>query len=581
MPTLLPTKVWSIIPPQLELQRRLSDALGVSLFMAQLLINRGIHDREQGHRFLAHDITHMHDPFLLTDMDKAVARIHAARQRRERILIYGDYDVDGITSIAVLQRALEKMGLEVVHHIPHRIHDGYGLNRSVGKLARDKKATVFISVDCGITAVHEVEILNKAGIDVIVIDHHEPRPGMLPPALAVIDPKRHDCCYPFKDLAAVGLVMKFVQALQGCFDPDALDLVALGTIADVVPMLGENRIIVQHGLEQIAQTHNAGLAALMEITKIKGKPMHPFMVGFILGPRLNATGRMDTARRSLELLLSNDRVAALEMARALEQFNVRRQKIQRTMTEEAMDLVEREVNFKDDQVIVVSKAGWHKGVLGIVASRLAEKFWRPAVVISLEEGVGHASARSVEGFHLNEALSHCSSLLEEFGGHKLAAGLTIRAENIDLFRRQVNQFAQEVMAVQGLVPTLMVDGEIPLSATQSGLAVELNRLEPFGEGNPAPVFYTKNLRLKGRPVRRARDTLKFWVTDGQRMVPVVGFGMGKYCEALAAQQYIDIAYQLTIDHWQGVESVQLKLKDIRSSAVREEDCLSAEIEGRV
>jgi len=564
MPLITASKTWNIPPPNLDLGRRLAQEIGVSPILAQILINRGIKNKKQGQDFLEMSLKRLHDPFQLKDMDLAVDRIRKARQKKERILIYGDYDVDGITSIALLQNTLIRLGHEVVHYIPHRIHDGYGLNQSVGKIARDRQAKLFISVDCGISAIREVDILNKAGVDVIVIDHHEPTGEQLPQAVAVVDPKRRDCTYPFKELAAVGLVMKLCQALEGVFVEDNLDLVALGTIADVVPLIGENRAIVKQGLRHIAQTTKVGLSALMEITKLSGKKIRPSTVGFILGPRLNATGRMDTAKRSLELLMSTDWQDALRLAAELDQFNQRRQKIQRSMINSAVDLVEKEVNFKEHRVIVVSQPGWHKGVLGIVASRIAEKYSRPAIVISLDAGIGSASARSVEGFHLVEALEHCASLLVEFGGHRLAAGLTIEEANIELFKKHINDFAKKIFPAAGLETAIEIDCEIPLRTAQDGLFQELALLEPYGEGNRVPLFCTCGLEVKGPPQVRARDTLKFWVTDGQTVLPVVGFGMGRYADMLAPAAKVDIVYQIDLNEWNGISSIQLKLKDIRS-----------------
>lgn len=565
MSRLVSSKLWKIREAAPGLQSALALGLNISPVMAQLLINRGVSDIGQAECFLSCALSKLHDPFLLKDMDKAVARLKEAQKRRERVLIYGDYDVDGITSIALLNRTLEELGLEVVHHIPHRIDDGYGLNLAVSDIVKEKGAALIICVDCGITAAKEVDMLNKAGVDVIIIDHHEPGSAGLPSALAIIDPKRKDCRYPFKDLAAVGLVLKFVQALTGRIDEDMLDLVTLGTVADVVPLTGENRIIVKNGLDKIARTKNVGLAALLEVTKIKGKKVQPHTVGFILGPRLNATGRMDSAHRSLDLLLSCDQQDAMKLALALDHFNAHRQKIQRIMIEDAIALVEQEINFKEHKVIVVSKAGWHRGVLGIVAARVAEKYSRPAIVISLTDGLGSASARSIENFHLYEALSHCSEFLEEFGGHRLAAGLTIKEENIDGFKVRINAFANSIMQVQDFMPSLVVDCELPLSAAQNGLIDELDMLEPYGEGNPVPIFCSKNVVIKSQPVLRAKDTIKFWVTDGRSTVAVVGFGMGRYCETLTPGQAVDILYQLTLDEWNGMSSVQLKLKDIKTS----------------
>jgi len=557
-------KIWKIRSPNPQLQVKLSDALGVHPVIAQLLINRGVTDSSQAKIFLSSNIADLHDPFLLKDMDKAVARIKLAQQNREKVLVHGDYDVDGVTSTAILHKALTKLGLEVINYIPHRVHDGYGLNENVVTVAQTKKVSLLIAVDCGVTANRQVELLNKAGIDVIVIDHHEPSEEGIPAAVAVVDPKRKDCSYPFKHLAAVGLVAKLTHALFGEMQVEDLDLVALGTIADVVQLTGENRIIVKAGLPRISATTNKGLSALMEVARIKDKKMRPYHAGFILGPRLNATGRMDSAQKSLDLLLSETDGEAEELAQFLETTNGERQRLQREIIEDAISLVEREVNFRDHKVIVLSKAGWHKGVLGIVASRLAETYYRPAIVISLQDGVGTASARSIEGFHLHEALASCAPMLENFGGHKLAAGLTIREENVDRFRAAINDFAQDILEVRDLMPSLDIDLEVPLSGVSLDLVSLIDDLEPYGEGNPEPVFCSRQLTVKSKPMVMGKETLKFWVTDGNVALSAVGFGMSKYKDLVVMNQKIDLAYQLMVDDWNKAPTLGLKIKDIRS-----------------
>lgn len=556
-------KTWKIRTPNPQLQVLLSDALDIPPLMAQILINRGVSLPDEGKMFLSSELKDLYDPFLLKDMDKAVSRILHAQEKKERVLIYGDYDVDGVTSTALLHNALKRLGISVVNYIPHRIHDGYGLHDHVADVVKEKKAGLLIAVDCGITANRQVDRLNEAGIDVIILDHHEPSEEAIPAALAVIDPKRKDCPYPFKNLAAVGLVAKLTHALFGKIQEEDLDLVALGTIADVVSLQSENRIFVKVGLPRITHTRNKGLAALIDVSRIKDKKMRPYHAGFILGPRLNASGRMNSAQKSLDLLLSDDDTEAYDLARFLENTNAERQKLQRDIIEDALELVEREVNFRDHRVIVVGKEGWHKGVLGIVASRLAETYYRPAIVISLKDGVGTASARSIEGFHLHEALTSCAQMLETFGGHRLAAGLTIRAENIERFRQAINDFAQEMIIVSDLAPSLEIDLEMPFSQLSLDWVEKLNALEPYGEGNPEPVFCSRQLIVKSRPQILSKETIKFWVTDGQSTLPVVGFGMSRFKEILNLNQQVDLAYQVGIDDWNKAPAVQLKLKDVR------------------
>ncbi|MFA5088250.1 MAG: single-stranded-DNA-specific exonuclease RecJ, partial [Candidatus Omnitrophota bacterium] len=443
--------------------------------------------------------------------------------------------------------------------------DGYGLNHEVGSLAKEINVSLLIAVDCGIGANSEVESLNNLGIDVIIVDHHLPSEGPLPKAVAIVNPKRADCGYPFKHLAAVGLVAKLTQALFGEIMEDELDLVAIGTIADVVPLRGENRIFVQNGLPRINQTKNKGLLALLDVAKIKSKKILPRYVGFIIGPRINATGRMDSAQKSLDLLLSKDGEQAYALANFLEKLNTDRQKIQEEIVQEAMSVVEREINFKEHKVIVINKKGWHIGVLGIVASRIAETYYRPTVVVSVNDGVGTASARSIPGFHLYEALTYCAETLESYGGHQGAAGLTIQEDKIDSFRDMINQYASDKVDGDYLKPSLELDCEVPLSLLDLDLVEIIDTMEPYGEGNPPPYFYTRNLIVKSQPSVLGKDTLKFWVSDGSRTISVVGFKMGKYREFVNLGQRVDLAYQLAIDDWNKAPTVQLKLKDMKLS----------------
>lgn len=565
MPTVLTQKFWQVRNPDPQLQVLLSNSLKISPLIAQVLVNRGIASAGEGEEFLSADLKYLHDPFLLKDMDVAIKRIHLAKERGEKVLVFGDYDVDGVTSSALLHKILKELGIAVTNHIPHRMADGYGLNESIGQVAKEAGIKLLISVDCGITAIREVELLNQLGIDVIIIDHHEPPAEGLPNAVAVIDPKRKDCPYPFKHLASVGLVAKFAQALWGRVPEELFDLIALGTIADVVPLRGENRVFVKKGLPKLSETKNHGLSALIDSAKIRGKKFRPYYVGFILGPRINATGRMDSAQKSLDLLLAQDATIARQLAQELENLNSERQRLQRDVVEEAMQMIEQEVNFKDHKVIVLHKEGWHKGVLGIVASRVAETYYRPTIVISLDGGIGTASCRSIEGFHLHDALSHCSDILDAFGGHKLAAGLTIREEKIEIFKQKINEFARDILEIRNMIPTVTIDCEVPLSSLSLQVAQTIESLEPYGEGNSAPIFSSRQLVVKSPAMVLGKDTLKFWVTDGQTSVSVVGFGMAKYGDFLYPGLQVDLAYELTIDDWNKAPTVQLKLKDIRPS----------------
>ena len=557
------TKRWNIQTQDPQLQKNISDALGIHPIISQLLINRKIFSVSQAKMFLLADMVSLHNPFLLTDMDRAVDRIKLAQIQSEKILIYGDYDVDGVTSSALLRRLLNHLGIQTINYIPHRMDEGYGLNQEVAEFAKSQGVHLLITVDCGINAFAPIEAINAAGIDVIVIDHHEPDGDKLPKALAVIDPKRPDCLYPFKNLSAVGLVAKLMQAILGKIPLEDLDLVALGTVADVVPLTGENRIFVKNGLPYIERTNKPGLQALLEVAKIAGKKMKPYYIGFILGPRLNAAGRMDSATVSLDLLLSDNPSDAHALACSLEAHNLTRQKMQLEVVEEAFAMIESDQVLKAQDIIVVHKQGWHKGVLGIVASRIVDKYYRPTVVISVEDGIGTGSARSIDGFHLHEALTSCAVLLENYGGHKRAAGLRLKHDNIESFRQAINDFAQQSLPQEKFVPTLEIDCEIPLSVIDMDFMEIISSMEPHGEGNPSPVFCSRALIVKSPPSLMGRDTIKFWVSDGVNTISAVGFGMGSYKDMVKLGAQVDLAYTLGIDDWNKAPCVQLMLKDIK------------------
>ena len=556
-------KKWKLRPRQPELLALLSDTKSIPPIIAHLLINRGVIDPAVADGFLNPKLEHLHDPFLLDGMDRAVARIKKARDCGEKVMIYGDYDVDGVTGTAVLSRLMKKFGVRAQTYIPHRMEEGYGLNFEIVSLAKGEGVTLLITVDCGITSCGEVEELARNGIETIIIDHHEPDGDHIPDAVAVIDPKKPGDNYPFRDLAGVGLAAKVAHALLGKFPVEDLDLITLGTIADVVPLLGENRVIAKLGLPMISTSAKEGLRALIETARIKGKDVTPYSVGFVLGPRLNAAGRMGTANTSLDLLLSEDIVSATALAQALEVHNRERQRLQASLVEEAMAIIAADPAFADEPVIVVHKEGWHRGVLGIAASKIADKFSRPAIVIAMEDGMGVGSARSVEGFHLNEALAYCSEVLEEFGGHRRAAGLRVKDEQVVAFRSRINLFAKDILAARDLTPVLDIDLELPLLQVSMDLVRLVEKLGPHGEGNPAPVFATRRLMVKSRPQMMGKDTIKFWVTDGRATFSAVGFGMASDNVDLRIGQAIDLAYALGIDDWNKPAQVQLMIKDIR------------------
>ena len=545
-----------------SLQKRLSSELGISKILAQILINRGLSCAKDAQSFLDASLKCLLDPYQFPDMHKATTRIKQAVSHKEKIMIFGDYDVDGLTALALLKNTFKKMGLDVEHYLPHRIKEGYGLSRDIARIAREKNIKLLITVDCGTSNHKEVEELQRHNIDVIITDHHEPSGIDLPVATSIINPKVKGCSYKYKHLAGVGVAYKLCQALTGSTLNEDLDLVSLGTIADVVPLTGENRVIVKEGLKQLPQTKRPGLVALMESSRVRKDKFTSTSVSFILGPRINASGRMDTSETSLNLLLSENREEAEKLAKILEEHNRARQKIESKIMEEAEDIINREVNFKEHKVIVIAKENWHRGVLGIVASKLADRFYRPTIVISIDQGLCKGSGRSIKNFHLFSALVECKDFLNSFGGHAHAAGLVIAPEKIEDFRKSINRLAQEKLSLEDLLPSLEIDMELSLSDLNERVVTELEALEPFGEGNPEPLFCSRNLKLKGEALSLGRETLKFWVSDGKVAFQAIGFGLAGLKETLLNSAGFDLIYTPRIDTWQDNSSIILEIRDI-------------------
>ncbi|MFA5286902.1 MAG: single-stranded-DNA-specific exonuclease RecJ [Candidatus Omnitrophota bacterium] len=543
-------------------QEKISKDLGISKVLAQILINRGITDSAQAEKFINASLKEMHDPFSFRDMAKVVERIKRAGEKREKAMIFGDYDVDGITSVAILKNNLDKLGINAGYYLPHRVKEGYGLPKNILKIAQDGKVNLVITADCGTSNSREIEDLKRHNIDTIITDHHEPSTQDLPSAIGIINPKVKNSTYKYRELAGVGVAYKLCQALTQSKLIDELDLVTLGTIADVVPLTGENRVFVKEGLKAFSQTKRPGLKAMIENAGIKKKKFTPTFVSFILGPRLNAAGRMDSADTSLKLLMTCDEKQAQELAVILEQHNRARQRIEAKILEEAEAIINKDVNFKKHKVIVVAKEDWHQGVLGIVASKLADRFYRPAIVISLNEDICKGSGRSIKNFHLFHALGECSEFLNVFGGHAHAVGLTITRESIDGFRDSINRLAHDRLCFEDLLPSLEVDMELSLADLDEKTVTELEKLEPFGMGNREPLFYTRGLKLKGEPQSLARETIKFFVTDGVNIHQVIGFGMAGLKMSLKQADTLDLVYNARIDNWGDEPSVILEAKDI-------------------
>ena len=558
-------KIWRIKSSDPSLQKTISSELKVSNVTAQLMANRGITDLKSASDFMGCSLASCHDPLLMKDMEKAVLRIRKAIQAKEKILIYGDYDVDGMTSVAMVYSALKGLGADAAYYIPNRLEEGYGLNTGAIKRAQRDGVSLIITVDCGITSFKEIEYARTAHIDVIITDHHEILEGRIPPAHAVINPLQQDCHYPFKHLAGVGIAYKLVKALYdgtSFFAEDFLDLVSLGTVADIAPLLGENRILTKHGLGELNRRGRTGLKALMEVSGLSGKDISSGHIGFVLGPRINAMGRVGSPQKAIDLLLSEDGDDALKLAKVLNTENRNRQKIEARICEEAMAKVEREVNFKHHRVIVLASENWHPGVIGIVASRVSNRFYRPAIMISLDGKFGKGSGRSIEHFHLFEYLLRCKDHLIGFGGHEAACGITIEKDNIDAFREKINEEAAKDVQETVFSPKIDIDMDIPLNTLSEDVINEIESLSPFGTENPRPVLSSHNLTIKDGPRQIGKNGFKIWVTDGHITCEAVTFGRNKL-DAPRTGASVDLAYTPSINDWQGVRSIQLELCDIK------------------
>jgi len=562
-------KKWKIKNPDITKQGFLSDSLGISGIMAQLLVNRGISGIDQARTFLSGDVSELYNPFLMEGMHEAVHRLKKAIDKKEKILIHGDYDVDGITSIAVMVFTLRGLGLEPLYYIPDRLTEGYGLSSGGVEEAIKTGARLVLTVDCGISSRKEVETLNSHNIDVIITDHHEV-PDVLPPAYAIINPLQKDCAYPDKNLSGVSVAFKLCEALCSEYNVKNawryIDLVSMGTVSDVAPLIGENRILVKEGLKLLKNGGaNRGLKALIEASGIKNREPGSFEIGFILGPRINAAGRLGSAREAVELLLADDDDKARHLAVKLNKSNRERQKIEGMTLKEALSKVDREINFKEHKIIVLHKEEWHTGVIGIVASRVSDRYYRPCILISTKDGIGRGSGRSIENFHLFDALSGCGDFLKEYGGHKYACGLTILEENLSKFTKSINEIANTVLTPEDLVPCLDIDMEIPLGSMDENVVEGINGLQPFGESNPEPVFCSSNLKLARPAVIIKGEHVKLWVSDGNKTLEAIGFGLARDKDIgsiVKKSQALDMAYTVSFNNWQGMRSIQLKIKDI-------------------
>jgi len=556
----------------------LAAAVGVSPIVARLLVNRGVATASAAQRFLAPELGHLHEPGLLPDIDKAVERIRRAVGAGEKILIYGDYDADGVTAISLLVLLLRELHVEPEVYIPHRVDEGYGLHRDAIEAAAADGVTLIVTVDCGISAVAEIERARELGIDVVVTDHHEPG-RTVPRAAAVVDPKLTGCLYPYRELAGVGVAFKLAWALAQTFSPgkrvtpafrqfllDAMSLVAIGTVADVVPLTGENRVFVCYGLEALRQSTSPGIAALVRQAGVGGKRLKPRDVSFKLGPRLNAAGRLGEADVCVELLTCESPERAAEIATLLDEKNRQRRQVQDDILLAARQELGEPAEWADRRAIVLAAPGWHAGVLGVVASRLVEEFHRPTVLLSIDGDEARGSARSVPGLNLFEAIEACEPLLRNYGGHSGAAGVTLAAERLEEFREQFEQQVRGRLGAEEPREIVEIEAEVALAAVGRALVDELDRLAPYGEGNPPPVLVCPGVAVAGQPQPMGREGqhIAFYVRQGEASLRVVGFGMGGLYEELAQGGVgCDIAFTPYVSHFRGSEEVELRLCDLR------------------
>ncbi|MFN2576954.1 MAG: single-stranded-DNA-specific exonuclease RecJ [Pyrinomonadaceae bacterium] len=552
---------------------QLAAVLGVPTIVADLLIARGYDDAESARSFLNPGLDHLHDPFLMRGMSEAVGRLGQAIDSKEPVLIYGDYDVDGTTGTAVLLRALRMLGATAGYHVPHRFTEGYGIRQEVLEKAAGEGYKLVVSVDCGITAHEPLHWARANGLDIIVTDHHLPdKDEGAPPALAVLNPNQRGCEYPDKNLAGVGVAFKLIQALfcrrgREAQAPGFLKMVAIGTVADVAKLIGENRAIVALGLSDLPRAKNHGLRALIEIAGCGDDgEMTAYDLGFRIGPRINAAGRMDAARAVVELFAAKEKEEARHLAEHLDTRNRERMEAQREIFNRAVAEFEGATDRESQtHAAVIAGDGWHRGVIGLAASKIAERLNRPCVVISLDGDVGHGSARSIEAYHLFDGLTACRDLLEKFGGHSHAAGLSIKRDRIGEFRRRLNEHAASCLTEDDLIPSLSIDAELTAKDLGFQLSQDLAALEPFGAGNPRPVFMTRGWRIVSEPQIIKEQHLKMRLAgDDNRPFEAIWWrGMEEVEATPRMNERIDLAYDFEASRWHGDIRLQLNVKDMR------------------
>ncbi|UOF88594.1 single-stranded-DNA-specific exonuclease RecJ [Fodinisporobacter ferrooxydans] len=541
--------------------REFAQSLDISPVLARMLIRRNIKTVAHAERFLSPDRSQVYDPFLMKDMEIVVQRIQLAIERQEKILVYGDYDVDGATSTAIAYLLLKDLGADVDTYIPDRFSEGYGLNEPAILQAASKGYTLLLTVDNGIAAIHECKLAKELGIDLIITDHHQP-PAQLPEAYGILNPKQPGCAYPDKMLAGAGIVWKLAHALLGVFPEQYIDLAALGTIADLAPLVDENRLIAFFGLKRLNHIKRAGIQALLDVSGLTEQTITAGHIGFTIGPRINASGRLDSAMHAFELLTTDHLHRALELADFLNETNRERQELCEEIFEQAKEMIVNHPEWLDQHVLVVAGENWNAGVVGIVASRLVEHYYKPTVVLSIHGDEAKGSARSVDGFDLYLALDNCSHLFSHFGGHTMAAGLTLPRENIEGFRRQFAQVANSMWLSEWDRPKLQIDGTLQLTDTSLQLLAAIARMEPFGLGNPKPRFHFSALQIEQiRSVGRDSSHLQFRFREQDLTISGIAFRRGEEEQSLIGVDSLDVVAELSLNEWNGKKHIQLIIND--------------------
>jgi single-stranded-DNA-specific exonuclease len=567
-------RLWRLKEAEPALVERLAREAGIPPLLAVVLANRGFGEPLEAKRFLSASLADIHDPLTMLGMESAVARLLSSVTTGEKVCVYGDYDVDGITAVALLIDFFRKIGLDSLYYIPNRLEEGYGLSIEGVRSVAAAGAKVIVTVDCGITAVEEAQLCVELGIALIITDHHTPGP-LIPAACAVINPLQPGCPFPFKYLSGVGLAYNLAIALRGAlrgtghFDArpepnlrEYLDLVALGTVADIVPLVDENRIFVKHGLNELTRSARPGVQALKKVAGVDG-PVTCGAVGFRLAPRLNAAGRLEDAALGVELILCNDRQRGEAIADELNTNNLERQALEQEILREALEMVGKDPLSNGRKSIVLSSDTWHPGVIGIVASRIVELFYRPTILIAMQNGSGRGSGRSIPNFHLYDALRACSEHLLKFGGHKYAAGIAIDEATLEKFASSFDAVAGGLLSDADLIPELAIDGVITPAELTLELAGQVERLAPFGMGNPEPLFLLRGARVISRRVLKERH-LKLRLGCGEQVVEAIGFNLD---HEAATDSEVDLVCCLQINIWNGHRGVQLRIRDIRTAGI--------------